>query len=142
MSGLYGSHYVFPTTTAITRAWKLAEGSAREHEKLRRHALKLANFPDCGDWDWIAALPRQRIGELRIDEPIAGKRNVRVIFFKANAVLDGDPQCAETGSTMPRIWTITTFDKKSNDFSMGQIRAFAAAKKLIVFRYYGGNAAA
>ena len=82
----------------------------REYQLLRRHALKLAHWPtgsDDGeasadlDWDWIKSLERKRVGELRIDEPINRHENVRVIFFKANVRLPGEP--------MNRIW----LDRKS-----------------------------
>lgn len=132
--GLFGSYYVTPTTTALMRAWKLCQGSAREYQKLRSHALKLAYFPVSGDWDWIQSLPGKRIGELRIDEMIAGHNNVRVIFFRANIALDGEP--------LPRIWTLTAFQKKSNDFSKKEIKAFNAMRQLIVIRSYGADPAA
>ena len=60
MSNLFGDYYVKPTMTAITRGWKLCNHSVREYQKLRRHGLKLASFPDCGDWDWIKTLPKQQ----------------------------------------------------------------------------------
>src|SRR3990172_4887987 len=107
---LFGSYYDYPTATAIARGWKLCDGSRREYQLLRRHALKLAYWPtgrndgDFGadiDWDWIKSLEKKRIGELRIDEPINGHDNVRVIFFKANTVLPGEE--------LMRIWLLTVF---------------------------------
>ena len=109
----------------------MCRGSAREYQKLRRHALKLANFPDCGDWDWIRSLPGKSIGELRIDESIACNDNIRVIFFKSNIVLEHEP--------LPRIWTLTVFPKKSQDFSPNEIKAFAGMRTLIVSRIYDGK---
>jgi len=142
-SGLIGSYHVFPTATAITRAWKLCGGKMREYQLLRRYGLKLANWPtgqddrNSGadiDWDWIKSLERKRIGELRIDEPINGHDNVRVIFFKANLVIPDD--------SLPRIWLLTVFQKKTQRFSNAELRAFSGMREIIVQRYYGGSSEA
>jgi hypothetical protein len=127
-NGLTGSYYVKPTATAMTRAWKLCGFSAREYQILRRHALKLRNFPNCGDWDWIKSAKGQSLGELRVDEIIANQDNIRIIFFKTNTILIGDP--------LPRIWTLTTFQKKSQDFSKKEVAAFCAMKTIIAVRHY------
>ena len=130
MSELFGRYYVKPTASACTRAWKLCGNSVREYQKLRSHALKLAYWPDEADldWDWIKSLEAKRVGELRIDERIAQHDNLRVIFFKANSVLPGDP--------MPRIWTLTVFPKKRQDFSGKEIAAFRAMRDIVVARWY------
>ena len=104
--GLYGSYYVKPTATALTQAWTLCQKSAREYNILRRHTLKLAFWPDGSDsnWDWIKTLEPQKIGELRIDDEVAGHNNVRIIFFKSNIALSGDPVAAsgERAGSCPR----------------------------------------
>jgi hypothetical protein len=136
---LIGNYFVVPTATAITRGWKLCDNRMREYQKLRRHGLKLAFWPTVGgtgdfgadlDWDWIKSLEGKRIGELRVDEDINGQDNVRIIFFKSNITLDGDP--------FMRIWLLTTFQKKRQDFTNKEIRAFRAMRDLIVMRHYGG----
>lgn len=131
VSELFGDFYVTPTSAAVSRAWKLCGGSVREYQKLRRHALKLAHFPNCGDWDWIKTLPGKRVAELRIDEEIAGKSNIRVIFFKTNTKLKNEP--------LPRIWTLTVFAKKSQNLSTNEVKAFRSMRELIVLRQYDGN---
>ena len=130
MPKLFGSYYVKPTAGAEVRAWKLCNKRMREYQKLRAHALKLAYWPDDADldWDWIKSLEAKRVGELRIDELIAGQDNVRVIFFKANKILPGEP--------MPRIWTLTAFQKKRDDFSGKEIAAFRAMRDIVVARWY------
>jgi hypothetical protein len=102
----------------------------REYQKLRAHGLKLAYWPDEADlnWDWIKSLEAKRVGELRIDERIAQHDNIRVIFFKANRMLPGE--------TMPRIWPLTVFQKKRNDFSSKEIAAFRAMRDIVVARWY------
>jgi len=131
LSQLFGNYYVTPTATACMRAWKLCNNSAREYHKIRNHALKLAFWPDKIDldWDWIKSLEAKHVGELRIDEHIAGHNNIRIIFFKANTRLPYDPP-------LQRIWTLTTFQKKRNDFTTGQIAAFQAMRDVVVERYY------
>jgi hypothetical protein len=127
-NGLTGSFYVKPTATAMSRAWRLCGGSAREYQILRRHALNLRNFPNCGDWDWIKTAKGTHIGEMRIDEQIAGQDNIRIIFYKAPVTLPGEP--------LPRIWTLTVFPKKSQDFSKKEVDAFCAMRRIVIVRYY------
>ncbi len=137
--GLFGEYFVVPTGTAVSRAWKLSGHSMREYQVLRRHGLKLAFWPGGVDdalhgadldWDWVRTLESKRVGELRIDEPIAGQENIRVIFFKANKLLDGDP--------MLRIWLLTVFPKKRQGFTTFEIDAWRAMRDLIVHRFYDG----
>lgn len=130
MSELFGSYYVKPSPMACVRAWKLVNGKMQEYQKIRSHALKLAYWPDQADidWDWIKSLEAKRVGELRIDEVIAQHNNLRVIFFKANKPLPGEP--------MPRIWTLTVFQKKRDDFSGKEIAGFRAMRDVIVSRWY------
>jgi len=111
----------------------------RDNQLLRRHVLKLSHWPsghdgEAGadlDWDWIRSLEGKRVGELRIDETIGGLNNIRVIFFKANIPLPDE--------NMNRIWILTVFQKKSWGFGDPEIAAFAAARTLIVQRYYDGS---
>lgn len=139
----FGSYRVVRTATSIKRASSLFPRE-RDNQLLRRHVLKLAFWPsglddddDDGeagadlDWDWITSLEKKRVGELRIDETIGGFNNLRVIFFKANICLPSED--------MNRIWILTVFQKKSQGFGDPEIRAFAAARTLIVQRYYDGS---
>jgi hypothetical protein len=126
---LFGNYYVYPTLSAMARGWQICKGM-HEYQKLRAHALKLAFWPKDADldWDWIKSLEAKRVGELRIDEIIAQQNNLRVIFFKANKILPSD--------SLPRIWTLTVFQKKRQDFSGKEIAAFRAMRDIIVARYY------
>lgn len=133
-----GNYIVFPTASACSDAWSLC-GGAREYWKLRQHAFKLVYWPGGGsvveadlDWDWIKGYERLKIGELRIDEPINSKENVHVIFFKANLKIDGEP--------LSRIWLLSAFAKKRQDFGAGQLAAFRGMRTIIVERSYGGSA--
>jgi hypothetical protein len=137
---LTGHYFVTPTPTAITRAWNLCQGHMKDYQLLRRHGLKLMWWPagrDDGvqaadiDWDWIKSLEKKRVGELRIDEPINGHDNVRVIFFKSNVRLDDEP--------LNRIWLLTVFQKKRQGFTNAELATFRAKRDLIVERHYGGS---
>ena len=133
-----GSYLVKPTPTAMTRAWRLFKGRARDYFELRRHTLKLAHFPGLSsasggqvldvDWDWVTGTGERGVGELRISDTIGGFDNLRVIFYVADVALKTDP--------LPRIWAMTVFQKKNERFSPNELRAFAAMKKMIVARYY------
>ena len=136
-SGLEGDYFVFPTMTALSRAGKLTNNKAKEFYKLRKLTLKLMWWPSSNsegksdiDWDWIKTLENRRIGELRIDEEINSQDNIRVIFFKANQPLPGEP--------MSRIWLLDVFAKKRQDFSTTQVSAWKAHRELILQRSYEG----
>jgi hypothetical protein len=104
----------------------------RDYQRIRRHALKLAFWPDHADlnWDWVVSLKSKRVGELRIDETIAGCDNLRVIFFKANKRLPNEP--------LPRIWTLTVIQKKRQEFTGPEIAAFRTMRDIVFVRNYGG----
>lgn len=130
--GLFGNYYVRPTATAIARAWSLCRQRVKDVQTIRRHALKLAFWPDDADldWDWIRGLHDKGIGELRIDEVIAGCDNLRIVFFKANAMIPED--------SLLRIWVLTVFQKKRNDFSKHELSSFLAMRNVVVERNYRG----
>lgn len=135
MPELVGNYLVIPTASACAEAWSLCGHRAREYWKLRQHAFKLVYWPDGAaeaqtdlDWDWIKGFERLRIGEQRIDEPIAAKENIRVIFFKANRKLGDEPLC--------RIWLLSVFAKKRQDFGAGQLAAFKGMRTIIIERFY------
>jgi hypothetical protein len=130
VSELFGKYYVKPTAGACVRAWSVCGKKMSEYQKIRAHALKLAFWPDNADldWDWIKSLEAKRVGELRVDEVIAQQNNLRIIFFKANRKLPGDP--------MPRIWTLSVLQKKRQDFSGREIAAFRAMRDVLVARTY------
>src|SRR5438046_686312 len=90
---------------------------ARDYFELRRHALKLRFWPATQatdpsgrvvvlDWSFIRAPPGLDLGELRIDDEIGGRRNIRIIFFVGPA--DGR-------YPMPCIWILAVFPKKRDD---------------------------
>ena len=139
-----GQYIVMPTASARTAAWSLCENRRREYQLLRRHAFKLVYWPTGAegseqpvsdiDWDWIKSLEGKRVGELRIDEHINGHNNVRVIFYKANKPLPSETLC--------RIWLLTVFQKKRQQFTNTEIRVFKSMRDLIVSRHYGGDSQA
>ena len=63
-----------------------------ENIEIRRHALKLRYWPENHpedesgividlDWSWIRSMPGMKVGELRIQDTIAGCDNLRIIFY-------------------------------------------------------------
>ncbi|MEZ6112377.1 MAG: hypothetical protein R3C99_15365 [Pirellulaceae bacterium] len=136
MSNLFGSYYVKPTATACRQAMALCNNSMRDFQLLRRHALNLAFWPSEADldWCWIKSLEAKRVGELRVHEVVAQHNNIRIIFFKSNKILPSEP--------LPRIWTLTVFQKKRDDFSGKEIAAFRVMRDIVVKRWYAGIAGA
>lgn len=143
-SQLFGDYYVVPTCSALSQALTLFKRSRRQYNLLRRQTVKLAFWPDKADidWDWIRGLESSRIGELRISDTIGGFNNLRVIFFKANATIAGDPTKTIGDSlekvTMQRIWILSVFQKKTQGFSNHLLKAWKGARTIIVKRNYGG----
>jgi len=134
----FGSHWLFPTATAINRS-RLLLPKLRDRLIVKRHALNLAHFPSMGegypslemDWSWIPGLEHERVGELRIDETIGGYDQLSVIFYKANVHLPNEDRC--------RIWILSVLQKEGQGFGDPLIRAFAAARNLVVWRHYDGS---
>ena len=111
----------------------------RDRKKMRRHALKLRFWPEMHpetnlamlldlDWSWIQSCKSLNIGELRINEYIAGFDNWRVIFFEG-------PKAKK--EELQKIWILQVMKKKSNDFSDGEIKTFKLRRLLVLNRYYG-----
>ncbi|MFN0056551.1 MAG: hypothetical protein ACKV0T_30765 [Planctomycetales bacterium] len=107
--------------------------------ELRRHVLKLRFWPsktpqtdETGriidlNWCRVKALQGLHIGELRIDDVIAGQDNLRVIFFV------GDSDVCEP---LPMIWVLNVFQKKRQDFSSNQLKIFKAQREIVLERFY------
>lgn len=110
----------------------------RDRAEIRRQALKLRFWPEkhptdqAGtildvDWSWIRALRSvSKIGELRIDDTIAGHDNLRVIFSI------GRPTAK---AHMPIIWILAVMQKKRDEFTAANIKTFIARHKLVQKRY-------
>ncbi len=77
------------------------------------------------DWSWIAALRGKRVGELRINDTIGGRDNLRVIFF--------DPSIREP---LPTLWVISVLQKKRDDFTHSQIEGFELRRDVVLERFY------
>ena len=118
-------------------------GKCRDRKIMRRHALKLRYWPEMHptdatgqvldlDWSWIMSCKGLSIGELRINEALAGYNNWRVIFYEG-------PK--PTGKEMHRLWVLQIMKKKSNDFSDADIKTFKLRRLMVIQRYYDGKAA-
>lgn len=109
-----------------------------ERMEVRRHALKLRYWPDPHpveesgrlldlDWSWVASLPKQNIGELRIHDTIGGFNNLRVIFYVGDEAVR-DP--------LPLIWVLQVMQKKRQDFTSHNLTTFKARKRIVTERFY------
>lgn len=85
------------------------------------------------DWSWIRACQGLSIGELRINELLAGFDNWRVIFFEGPKPKPGseDPH---------KLWVLQVMKKKRNDFTDAEIKTFKLRRLLVMQRYYGATA--
>lgn len=142
---LFGKYYVTPMSSAISDALSLFP-HYRHYQEARRHGLKLAYWPDASsrgdsgvvedlDWEWVRALRRERIAELRIHDVIGGQRNLRLIFWIADRELPGDP-VGLNNVPMKRIWVITVVNKKANNWSAPELASFRGRLKILQLRTY------
>jgi hypothetical protein len=122
---------------------RLLKRDNRNRKIIRRHAMKLRYWPEMHptdesgllldlDWSWVQACKGLRIGELRINESLAGFDNWRVIFFEGPK-----PE----GDEMHRLWILQFMKKKGNDFTDADIKTFKLRRLMVIERYYGGKAA-
>lgn len=139
MSKLFGQFQVKPTNSAFSDARSLFP-RVRDYQELRRQALKLAFWPSgettvsgqvCDlDWDIISGMSHPKAYELRIDDEIGGFNNLRLIFyvFRKDLTLPGD--------LLPRLWILAAMQKKTQRFSVQNLKTFAARVTLIQQRWY------
>jgi hypothetical protein len=134
---LTGKYRVRSIHPALGEAYKLCNKWS-ENAEIRRHSLKLRYWPenhpmdDSGkildlDWQWIKSMPRMNVGELRIDDVIAGNDNLRIIFFV------GDSKIRKP---LPMIWILRVMQKSRDDFSPHDISIFKARRLLVLERFY------
>lgn len=135
--GLTGSYRVRVIRPALKQACRLFP-RARDYFEARDQVLKLRYWPQHlithanghvldMDWEWIKALPNLRVGELRMDDTIAGLNNLRAIFYVGDS---------EVKAPLPMIWILALLQKKRQDFTAEQISIFRARRTLVVERYY------
>jgi hypothetical protein len=137
---LTGSFRVRALRPALGEVFRLCDRWS-ENAEIRRHALKLRYWPEkCAedesgvvvdlDWSWIKALPGMHVGELRIDDVIAGNDNLRIIFYVGEAAL---------AQPLRMIWILRVMQKKRQDFSRYDISIFKARRTLVMERFYNAQ---
>jgi hypothetical protein len=134
---LTGTHRVRVIRPMLRQACRLMP-RVRDYFELRSQCLKLRFWPTYQhvfanghvldlDWEWIRALKSLQVGELRIDDVIGGKNNLRVIFFVGDESIR-DP--------LPMIWILSVLQKKRQDFTEANIECFRARRTLVIERFY------
>jgi hypothetical protein len=135
--GLVGAYMIRPIRPAFQEATRLFPRPGNYFE-LKHQALKLRHWPGTPasvpsgqvldlDWDWIKAMPSQRVGELRVDDEIAGHDNLRLIFYV------GEKGVA---TPLPIIWILAVLQKKRQDFTKFNIQTFEGRRILVDERFY------
>jgi hypothetical protein len=134
---LTGNYRVRAISPALSEVYRLCNRMS-ENIAIRRHALKLRYWPQRNpelpdgmlldlNWSWVKSLPGLNVGELRIDDVIAGKDNLRAIFFV------GDPKVCKP---LPVIWILRVMQKSRQDFTKNDLRVFRARRTLVLERFY------
>ncbi len=75
------------------------------------------------DWEWVKGISSNDVGELRIDEVIAGRDNLRIIFYVGDMV---------PGDAWPIIWILRAFQKKRDDFTTSDLAGFRLRRNNII----------
>ncbi|MFT3882864.1 MAG: hypothetical protein QM703_24815 [Gemmatales bacterium] len=115
-----------------------------ERFELRRYCLKLRWWDERHlhhpgllfdhSYETIKSLSGLGIFELRIDDEIGGKGNLRIVFFDPPS--SWKPISGED-KPMRVVWILEALPKKRNDWSVNDLTRFKAARLLIVKRFYG-----
>jgi hypothetical protein len=135
LTGNYRVRAIWPALAEVNR---LCDRMSEKIE-LRRHALKLRYWPERNpeseegnlldlNWSWVQSLRGLHVGELRVDDRIAGMDNLRIIFFVGDSKVQ---------KPLPMIWVLRVMQKKRQDFSRNDLRVFRARRTLVLERFYG-----
>lgn len=134
LTGQYRVRVIRPVLKEATRLCP----KAGDYFDLRAQALKLRHWPSHLvtqpnghvldlDWEWIKALPGQRVGELRVDDVIGGFDNLRIIFYVGPS---------EVKAPLPMVWILAVLQKKRQDFTNHNTSIFEARRVLVDERFY------
>ena len=130
-SALTGTFRVIALRAARTAVQRLLP-KASDCMELRSQVLKLRYWPeknptdDSGrlldlNWSWVKSLKGSQIGELRIDDAIGGRDNLRVIFVVLEKA-DAD--------SMPVICILHVMQKKRMEFSAADLDVFRGRRQI------------
>jgi len=137
---LTGSFRVRALRPALGEVFRLCDRWS-ENAEIRRHALKLRYWPEnypedeSGtivdlNWSWIRSMPGMRVGELRVDDVVAGNDNLRIIFYVGDT---------DTLEPLRMIWILRVMQKRRQDFSRHDISIFKARRTLVMERFYNAQ---
>src|SRR5262245_9312347 len=129
LTGSYWVRAIYPAFQDVNGLMR----RTRDKIEVRRQGIKLRYWPvqnteEAGqlvdlDWSWIRALPGLRIGELRLDDAIGGRENLRIIFFVGERIVN---------APLPIIWILRVMQKKRNDFTSHDLAIFQARRTLVL----------
>lgn len=85
-------------------------------------------------YEAIRSLAGLGIYELRLDDAIGGRANIRIVFL--DPPKDWEPLLAEK-RPMRLVWILEALPKKRNDWTANEIDRFRTARLLIKKRCYG-----
>src|SRR5262245_1787553 len=128
---LYGTHFVRALRSALQAA-KHFWPKVGDRMDVRRHALKLRFWGERHEKDdqaagmdlsceRIKAMAGSGVYELRIDDEIGGRRNIRIIFL-----VPPDAWKANWDKPKPVIWVLDVLPKKRQDWTNKEIDRFWA----------------
>lgn len=111
--------------------------------EVRRQALKLRFWDERREhgpgllfdhsYESIKALSGLGVYELRLDDPIGGQSNIRVVFFDPPS--SWVPLSSEW-RPLRTLWVLEALPKKRNDWTTNDLTRFRGARLLIETRFY------
>lgn len=138
---LTGTHLVRVLRSALQKA-KRTWPAVGDRMEVRRQTLKLRFWgerhpgsvtPGVLDltYEAIKAMPGSGVYELRLDDEIGGKQNIRVIFFEP----PGSWRC-QYEMPLPVLWVLEAMPKKRNEWTKFDLDRFRAARAVVRERFY------
>jgi hypothetical protein len=118
--------------------------------EVRRQALKLRFWDERHlhprgtlfdhTYESIKALAGLGVYELRLDDEIGGKSNIRLVFFDPpqdwQPIDDWQP-VDEEDNPLRMVWVLEVLPKRRDDWTANDITRFRAARHLLAKRCYG-----
>ena len=112
--------------------------------EVRRQALKLRFWDERRlhppgtlfdhSYESIKSLQGLGVYELRLDDPIGGQSNIRIVFF--DPPQDWQPVAGEV-RPLRTLWVLEALPKRRNDWTTNDVTRFRAARLLVRKRFFG-----
>lgn len=134
---LHGSYHVKPVASALREARDLVT-SVRDYFRLEAQAMCLVDYPNVDGVGPISEIDKSlRIFRFDITGTISGHNNLRLVFWPAVALIDGD-RANDEGVVLPRLWILRVYQKKKQGYGPIDVVNTKARRAAVIKRAYAG----